>query len=853
MATTPSNDPSTYPAGTTPTGGEQVLANQSGSLVSLTTTQLTQLSYNSLALWKTYDTVAQMKADANGTYARVKWRGYNYVGDGGGGEGKYVTGNYTADEGTVFATTAGGYVLRDIPHGDVKTPWFGMTYPSGAVDTVTNPTSAFGDYNPSKDFSPALQAASNFAAASGRALHIVGRQGSYRLGSSVTLKGVRRIYGDGPTLDGMFATSLNWAPTAVMDKAAGLILTDTDQVLEKIQVVMLSDPNWPSNVTPSTLISGGQLTVPSGFVWHTGVLPYSAFASGLVGIWIKTRAVLRDVTTKYGKFGVMCDAYVGHITFDNCSLQGGCAGRFWAQNGQDNYIVGGESNGNFCSELMAEGGFTGTVIRYHQFHTPIGWYQCNYANTGSYNGIGIQGMQLAVEALSEAWIFMPVTSGGWVDVTGGGDFYAYPASGSAYELGNNLPDGLFVNSKRNMYSCGRFGSLLQFRANASIQKEIVPSGGTGTFSVCFGGFPNYESGSDFSVFSRGNVDFSQITNNNFYQTNVAWKRNLNVMADRSDPAVKTSVSRLGNLALNTNAYSSSMGLGVSGNCLISNGGGWSIANDNSSYPGSIKMDRYQNWLAAGIALVIPEHVARMVGPNPLIIEVTSTGSASKPAGLKIYIEIFANNVADGQQGLYSSVCTAGRCTWIVASSANANEYINDNIGVVNDLTFQSTFITGKVLPSGTLVKSISLKGGTVGDKFYVIAPMVNFGALSEYNPHAHPAALDPMYLTAGLRQAARTFVTTTASGAATTTATIADFLIAVDATAAAGTVMLPAAPFEGEVHVIKKADATANAVTVNGNGVSIDGAATYVLPGNARGSVRLQYVGAAGTPRWYVV
>ncbi|MGI4982984.1 MAG: hypothetical protein ACRYGL_06610 [Janthinobacterium lividum] len=140
----------------------------------LTALQLTQFSYSTVGLWKTYDTVAQMKANASAAYPRVKWRGYNYVGDGGGGEGIYVSGTYTADEGTIFATTAGGYVLRDIPGGDVETPWFGMTAVSGPASTTLNPTSTAGTYNLSTDFAPVLQAASNFAAASGKALHIVG-------------------------------------------------------------------------------------------------------------------------------------------------------------------------------------------------------------------------------------------------------------------------------------------------------------------------------------------------------------------------------------------------------------------------------------------------------------------------------------------------------------------------------------------------------------------------------------------------------------------------------------------------------------------------------------------------------
>ncbi|MCY0389732.1 hypothetical protein OVY01_21550 [Robbsia sp. Bb-Pol-6] len=857
MATSTSNDPSTYAAGTTPTGSEQVLANQSGSLVSLTTAQLSQLSYNSLALWKTYDTVAQMKAAAGPTYPRVKWRGYNYVGDGGGGEGVYVVPGsgttYTADEGTVFATTAGGFVLRDIPHGDVKTSWFGMTYPSGAAGTPLNPTSSFGTYHPSTDFSPALQAASNFAAAAGRALHIVGRAGSYRLGSSVTLKGVRLTYGDGASLDNMFATQLNWAPTTIVDLAAGLILSDTDQLLQDLSVVMMADTKWPTTVTSPTLISGGQLTVPSGFVWHTDVLPYSAWAPGLAGISVTNRCGLKNVNTLYGKFGVTCNAYVGHIVFDNCSIQGGCAGRFWIQNGQDNFFIGGGSDGYFASELLCEDGFSGTIIRYHQYHTPVGWYQCSYSGTGTYKGISIEGLQMSIESLSEAWIFMARSSINLIDCVAGGTYYAYPVGTSAFELAHSLPDALFANSKRNMYSCGRLGIVSQFRVEPSGPGEISPTGGTGTYSAQFSGFPSNTTNSDFSMFRLTNVDVSYITNDSSYKTNIAWLRNLNALADRSDPATKTRAPKVGNIAVGTNAYSASMGLGIAGNCLSANGGGWSIYNSNSSYPGSAKIDTYQNWLAAGVTLVIPENISRMVGSNPLIIEVTSTGSATNVAPMSLYMSISANNVADGQQGLYYSIYTAGSCGVYVSTSAAKNDYLATGVGTDGGLTFQPTVFSGKVFAKGVTVTETGVNCSATGSKVYIIAPMVNFGSLAEYNPHQHPASLDPFFLASGLRQAGRTFVTTTATGGATTAVTIADFLVAIDATAAAGTVMLPATPFDGEVHVIKKVDATANTVTVNGNGVLIDGASTYVIPGSARGSVRLQYVATTSTPHWYVV
>lgn len=63
------------------------------------------------------------------------------------------------------------------------------------------------------------------------------------------------------------------------------------------------------------------------------------------------------------------------------------------------------------------------------------------------------------------------------------------------------------------------------------------------------------------------------------------------------------------------------------------------------------------------------------------------------------------------------------------------------------------------------------------------------------------------------------------------TATASDYTILCDATAAAFTVMLPAAASEpGRIYVIKKIDASANAITIDGSGAeTIDGAATKSL------------------------
>lgn len=68
-----------------------------------------------------------------------------------------------------------------------------------------------------------------------------------------------------------------------------------------------------------------------------------------------------------------------------------------------------------------------------------------------------------------------------------------------------------------------------------------------------------------------------------------------------------------------------------------------------------------------------------------------------------------------------------------------------------------------------------------------------------------------------------------------------------DATAGAITITLPpAAALLGEMVWIKKVDGGANAVTVDADGAeTIDGAATYAIPGGTRGSVTVRSTGTS--------
>lgn len=114
--------------------------------------------------------------------------------------------------------------------------------------------------------------------------------------------------------------------------------------------------------------------------------------------------------------------------------------------------------------------------------------------------------------------------------------------------------------------------------------------------------------------------------------------------------------------------------------------------------------------------------------------------------------------------------------------------------------------------------------------------------MSVLNINRGNAPTNPVYiqLSAGIIQPARTVT------AATDTATIADYLILDDATGGAITQKLPAglSSVQTMLLVLKKADASANVVTIDANGSTIDGAATLGLYTQGA-SVTLQWNGAA--------
>jgi hypothetical protein len=77
----------------------------------------------------------------------------------------------------------------------------------------------------------------------------------------------------------------------------------------------------------------------------------------------------------------------------------------------------------------------------------------------------------------------------------------------------------------------------------------------------------------------------------------------------------------------------------------------------------------------------------------------------------------------------------------------------------------------------------------------------------------------------------------------------AGLLVLVDATGGATTIKLPATPSDGQSVIVKKTDASVNAVTVDGNGSNIDGAGTQALAN--RWSSQIYTFSVAGAS-WFI-
>jgi hypothetical protein len=78
------------------------------------------------------------------------------------------------------------------------------------------------------------------------------------------------------------------------------------------------------------------------------------------------------------------------------------------------------------------------------------------------------------------------------------------------------------------------------------------------------------------------------------------------------------------------------------------------------------------------------------------------------------------------------------------------------------------------------------------------------------------------------------------------TLTTADYTIRADATSAGFTLTLPLVPTNGRIYNVNKVDATANVVTINGNGFLINGQATMRI-GRQYNAMMLQFDSVSST------
>ncbi|MGI4982985.1 MAG: hypothetical protein ACRYGL_06615 [Janthinobacterium lividum] len=884
MTTSSSNDPSTYSAGTTPTGSEQVLANQSGSLVSLTTAQLTQLSYNSLSLWKTYDTVAQMKAGASAAYPRVKWRGYKVAGDGGGGEGVYIAGTYTANESTIFATTAGGYVIRDNPNGHVN---------------VFN-CGAFGDGSTADD--AAIMLADSIAKVLGKLVYFPSTPNGYLVTQRIDINS-RGLIGDVGYIDGNYnGTVVNFRPGSTLTTGATAPAnTPTSTAGDNYSCFRFNASYFQvSNITIfgptvyslTTLQSGGY--VSSTWRW-SATLNYADFGLGFAGFEVagSARGQFSNCYSQNLKHGLLLNSTVGHIRWYNCAFQG-LIGVMCYRDSGDYYMEGGSLQGIICglgfNDLLQAGHYGGIQLTIQQAHGGFGAagiVQFHDASTPSGSIIGgIDGtfIEFHMEQIGQIGIQMlPGALNGVKFIGTSIDWSATPAdsttSSDAWKF--ILPSAIAPTEGVQQYGM-RLGSVSVVNASGSYFGATDTTAATCSYlaanqhALYIDGIANnitpQQDPLDFGAWSN-DVQMGDGSDASFYSTAIKSAFAAARPGCELSPykATKGDLRRIAGIRPHRNLLKNwefqTAGLGVTNNALTTNGGNLSTYNSSNT---SLTINTLAAVMAsdgiteAMISGLVGVNMREFLGMTPYVLKLVCTTS-----GGVSFVVPTADNPAVVTNRMIS------RSMFVLANTANgsksssvsfharvagaSNSYVADytNTLPVNQLQrFDfSEYAAGAPGSANNSYSALQFFGNslTAGDVLYIMGIMVNTGPCAMYNPDTHPASADPMYLKSGLRQAGRAFVTTTASGGATTTVTIADFLVEVNATAAAGTVMLPAAPFDGEVHVIKKADTSANAVTVNGNGVLIDGASTYVMPGNVRGSVRVQYVGSAATPHWCVM
>lgn len=163
--------------------------------------------------------------------------------------------------------------------------------------------------------------------------------------------------------------------------------------------------------------------------------------------------------------------------------------------------------------------------------------------------------------------------------------------------------------------------------------------------------------------------------------------------------------------------------------------------------------------------------------------------------------------------------------WIYNATIDGNLYVNGNTYSYNYINVNNTSTTTNVLD---VTGNASFTGNTL---FY--GPVTDIGNLVVTGTATFTS------LAPAITHQATSY-----------TATKSDFTILANASAASITITLPATPLNGEFYNIKKIDATQNAVVVDGNGHTIDGAATASIIAQWQ-NLQLQY--ELSTTAWYII
>lgn len=194
------------------------------------------------------------------------------------------------------------------------------------------------------------------------------------------------------------------------------------------------------------------------------------------------------------------------------------------------------------------------------------------------------------------------------------------------------------------------------------------------------------------------------------------------------------------------------------------------------------------------------------------------------------------------KGLYTKLLTAGglklevgQKLWYTDDAADGRILVSDSGGQL----VLTNLITGGTL-TGATQGSVLFAG--FGGVMAQDNTSLNFDDATDILTAAN-MTVTSMLATGGLKLGIRSI-------SAAPTITTADCTFLCDATAASFSVVLPAAATNsGRVFNIKKIDATANTVTIDGNASeTIDGALTYAINEQYR-SIQLQSNGS----NWYVI